>query len=141
MTFTAAGMLNLFKDLNAFGSVVVPAQLVRRQKQVAILLLTGFTLKTPVKTGRARGGWIVSVGTFSDSERNRQDKIGRSTISDGVSTIKTAKPFSNILINNNVNYIMFLNDGTLRTAAHKMIELTIEEVKAHKFTDSDPSGS
>ncbi len=141
MTFTKAGLLRLNKELSDFGSKVIPAELVKRQKQVAILLLTGFTLKTRVKTGRARGGWIVSVGTLSTRERKKKDKGGGSTIRDGISAMSSLKPFSPIFIDNNVNYILFLNNGTPHNQADMMIELTIEEVLAHRFTDSDPDGT
>lgn len=141
MTFTQAGIFRLNKELNEFGSRVIPAELVKRQKQVAILLLTGFTLKTPVKTGRARGGWIVSVNRASTSERKKLDRSGSSTISEGIASMRSIVPFSTIFIDNNVKYIPPLEDGHSGQAPNGMIAVTIEEVLAHRFTDSDPSGT
>ncbi len=96
----------------------------RRRNRVARALLSGFVLGTPVKRGRARGGWGVGAGKGTPSaiktgKRNKGlfDKFGRKTIRHGNAIINASKFDDNIVIENSVPYILRLDNGYSRRQA------------------------
>lgn len=67
--------------------------------------------RTPVDTGRARGGWHVTIGMPSSSSPSGKDPAGGNTVNAGHAKILTSKPFQVIWISNNVEYIRILEEG------------------------------
>ena len=81
-------------------------------RAVALKILTNVVLSTPVKTGRARGNWQVSLDGPIDSQIKLNDKGGGIAISKGASAINTRVDYPVIYITNNLPYIEPLNDGS-----------------------------
>ncbi len=133
--------LDKFKvELKKFADLT-EEQHVQLLKKVAFQVLTGVVEKTPVDTGRARGNWQVSVNGSAGNttiERNDQSGPAEATLAPGLSTAVDAglaalagvKPFSTVVIYNNVEYIAALEHGHSKQAPHGMVALTIAEVQA-----------
>ena len=82
---------------------------IRLTKFIALQVLRGAVLATRVDTGRARGNWVVSVGSPHVGHSENKDKGGGKTLTEGVRVISTAKAYAVIWLTNNVPYIEFLN--------------------------------
>jgi hypothetical protein len=95
--------------------------------------LTGCTEFTPVDTGRLRGAWLVSRG--SPRNENSKEEFGGNegaatqyALANGALTISQVRAGDVIYIENNVEYGIFVNDGTDKIPPHRMIERTIERL-------------
>lgn len=66
--------------------------------------------------GRAKGNWQVGLGSSNDRETGAIDKSGTGTIDKGNAQIKKLKLGQDIIIFNNVPYIVRLNMGHSRQA-------------------------
>lgn len=132
---------SFYLDLRKF-SDLTETQHVQLLKKVALELLTRIVEKTPVDTGRARGNWQVAVNTGAGSaDISRIDKSGEAeaslsqgtsvSIDAGYSALADLKPFSTIVIFNNVEYIVALEHGhSQRQAPQGMVALSIAEVES-----------
>lgn len=99
------------------------------QKRIALEGLKRVVNRTPVDTGRARGGWQVGR-TDSDNDNGNIDGGGSSTVAAGLSIVnKITIPFGTIVIFNNVEYIVFLEEGSSGQAPQGMVDVTILELK------------
>lgn len=89
------------------------------QRKIALDLLRGCVMKTPVDTGRARGNWQITISGApptaelgqSASAGGSKDKGGGHTVSKGGKKINAAKPYGIIWLTNNVPYIGVLEFG------------------------------
>ena len=97
-------------DTRAFASIV--------QRKLALLLLRELVFRTPVRTGRARGNWIVSIGqpvteTLAEGATNAEKAM-----SDGTAKLSEPSqiPFATIFIQNNLPYILPLDRGHSKQA-------------------------
>lgn len=97
----------------------------RITKQIAGAALTNVVLATPVDTGRARGGWTVSNGAPVFAETGRLDTSGIATIAAGQTQIAQRQSPQDIYLNNNVNYIVFLDQGTSQQAAENFVATAV----------------
>jgi hypothetical protein len=77
--------------------------------------------------GRARGNWLVNLGSAATGERASKDSSGSATIQTGMSSINGSAPGVSIHITNNVPYIRPLNDGHSKQAPVGFIELAVME--------------
>ncbi len=116
------------------------------QQKICLTALGKLVLRTPVKTGRARGGWQVginqgpvgnpqasqavggSMGAAFQKGAYQTDKSGRDTIAQGEAKIKTLQPFTACHITNNVEYILELEDGKSSQAPGGMMGRTFDEI-------------
>jgi hypothetical protein len=106
----------------------IPAVLVPRlTTAVSLACIRGFVFLTRVKTGRARGGWQLGIGSEPTASELPLDKNGGSTVDRAAGRLRagaTAQPFAPVFITNNVVYILILNDKL----GDKMIERTLAQV-------------
>ena len=101
----------------------------RFQKRIALEALGRVVQKTPVDTGRARGGWQAGERD-SEAETGRLDTLGGATEAAGLSAINAvSEPFGVIVIFNNVRYIVFLEEGSSQQAPQGMVATTIRELE------------
>jgi len=124
---------SLEKFNKAVGALVVGFEqkdIVTFQKKIAIDVLRGVTLKTPVDTGRARGNWILSVGGFSTSPVDINDVTGQGAISAGIGGLSGLRPFQVVFITNNVDYILVLEGGSSSQAPAGMVSLTLNAIRS-----------
>ena len=100
-------------------------------RAVALGMLRDLVLLTPVDTGRARGNWQVSEGSFKSGEVDRLDKSGGSTISEGSAEIAatTNIDYPTIWLVNNLPYIQRLDEGSSDQAPTGMTSTALKRAK------------
>ena len=114
-------------------------------RRIALEVLVSIIQNTPVDTGRAKGAWHVSLESPSESIRSSVEKLktggrkitkaesvklGSIVRKEGLATIGGHKPFGAIYINNNVDYILYLEEGTAKITAFAMAANAVNEVAA-----------
>lgn len=120
-------------------------QLVTVHKKIILEALSRVVKKTPVDTGRARGNWQVTIGspatgTLDIKDRKRR-KPGtpapRTATRDAaaaqeraLATISSLQPFASVWISNNLDYIIYLENGSSKQAPNGMLSVTVEELRA-----------
>lgn len=83
-------------------------------------------ISTPVDTGRARAGWLITVNAPSEEVPPE----GKYTYSAGLPNIPAVTINDRYFITNNVPYIGKLNNGYSRQAPARFVELVVARVQA-----------
>lgn len=81
--------------------------------------------RTPVKTGRARGNWQTSVGTYPTDELSRIG--GARALSEAGRATKTWNIEQPIYFVNNLPYILPLEYGNSKQAPRGMVRVTVAD--------------
>lgn len=102
-------------------------QQVRFQKKIVLEALRRIVLKTPVKTGRARGNWQTTINTRPGNVLDVRSG-DRNPISAGLSALGRLRPGQIVYLTNNVPYIIFLEEGTPNMAPIGMVKTTVQEL-------------
>jgi len=101
-------------------------------QKISLDALRKVVTRTPVDTGRARGGWQSSIKGFRDgTERIDPTPFGEDggpAIQVGLRVIDSLKPYGAYYLSNSVPYILFLEDGHSRQS-RDMVKLAVEELK------------
>jgi len=84
----------------------------------------GVVLSTPVRTGRARGGWLVGLNLINDTP-TIEDETGQATIDENNREINKLILGDIVYISNNVNYVQFLERGSSKQAPNGMVAKTL----------------
>lgn len=138
------------RAIKAFGDIKMPQELRRVTQLAASTALRQVVRRTPVgnpaawapqslpppqgyKPGRARGGWQVGINRTTETDINRIDPSGDRAISSGLAVIKLAQPFDEVIIYNNVPYIIPLEHGSSAQAPAGMVKLTVAQLALLKF--------
>ena len=79
---------------------------------VAIEILARVVELSPVDTGRFKNNWRVAINRPQLAALDGVDKTGTSTLRRGNAKIEQAGPDDDIWITNNVNYALYLEEGT-----------------------------
>jgi len=108
----------------------VPEQVEAAQQKIALQGLRGVVMKTPVRSGRARGSWITTINTPSEKISGRKTKSGNSTITSGSSVITQAPAFSTIWMTSNLPYIERLEGGYSEQSPNGMVATTVAELES-----------
>jgi len=101
-------------------------KLVTFQKKIVLDVLGRIVSKTPVDTGLARSNWQLNVGNPGYTElplRSEEEQT-----SDNISELAKMQPFQTSYINNNVEYISYLEDGSSDKAPNGMVAISLAEV-------------
>ena len=117
------------QQLNQFSKSLIPADAVLFQKKIALDLLVKIVLRTPVDTGRARGGWQVTIGQPATDSPLALDKDGGATIAKGKKVIESVGFGQVIYISNNVTYIRALEEGWSKRSADGMVQVSLNEME------------
>jgi len=122
---TRIGSLERFnKEVDAFSKNLTQVQIVIFQKAIAIEAFSRIVQKTPVDTGRARGGWQMTIGAPAEEETFN---LGEPPVPE-----LNLGPFEIVYIANNVPYIIFLEEGRpgpgSPQAPNGMVAETFEEL-------------
>jgi len=117
------------REIDAFARKI-PDRATVLQKKVALEALRRLVSKTPVKTGRARGNWQVTIGDPASGQVERLDINGAETIKEGVAAIADLPAYQLVWISNNVDYIERLEHGHSKQAPEGMLAVTVEELRA-----------
>lgn len=90
-------------------------------------------MKSPVKTGRFRANWALSIGTMDTSTTEQVDKSGGPTIAKAagaISAYSAMEGFPMVYITNNLPYAQPLEDGHSGQAPSGMVGLTVADLAA-----------
>ena len=93
-------------------------------------LLGMIVFATPVRTGKARGGWQVTIGAPASSDVDNLDQVGFDTVETGLSRLKGASPFSDVYISNLTPYIDDLENGSSTQAPEGMVKVSLSAFKS-----------
>ena len=103
----------------------------RFQKRIALEAIKRVVARTPVDTGRARGGWQMVRGQGNEADIGSVDTIGSATVGSALSILnRITIPFGLITVFNNVEYITFLEEGSSQQAPLGMVAITLIELEA-----------
>lgn len=113
----------------------IPAEQNLLERAVAGEALRRLIFRTPVRTGRARGAWFVTVDdrTYDIAAPDMDGNPSRSdseAMNEGLAVINGSQPFSSIILQNNVEYIGELEDGSSTQAPNGMLSVTTAELQA-----------
>ena len=117
----------------------IPDRVNALKRKIALDILKNVVLMTPVDTGRAKGNWLVNIGSAAtgvlgtgDDKSDRQlfGHEGGGSLAKGGATINSAKPLSPIYITNNLPYIQALNAGHSKQAPKMFVQMGIRRAIA-----------
>ena len=121
------------RDLAKFGkSIGVKTELVI--KKIALETFRGIVIKTPVKTGRARASWVITLEHAGNSPTLSKDtefseEEATAYAFQELAELSKITPFSTVFISNNLPYIETLEDGNSQQKAPEgMVAVTLEEI-------------
>ena len=106
----------------------VPEEAAELQRKIVLAAFVKISDRTPVLTGRARGNWIPTIGSPAEYAFDRIDPTGTMSKAELIAMLPSIPPFSVCYISNNVNYIIFLEEGSSQKAPAGMVAVTIEEL-------------
>ena len=117
-------------ELRDFTDNVMPEEANKIKRIIGLQLLTDVVLMTRVDTGRARGGWTVTLDEPTSKQLKRTDKTGNHVIGVGANKVGEAEFGQDIWINNNVTYIKYLNNGTETRVGDFMVERALTKANS-----------
>ena len=118
------------KKLLDFGKRLSFQQVMDFQRKIVFQIITNAVFGTPVITGRARGGWQVSIGEL-EIDNTENDKEGHSTIDRAKIKIeRSAKKLQIMYVLNNVEYISILEFGNEEREPRAMLFNALQAVKS-----------
>jgi len=124
-------LLKFELELQSQGPKEMEQTFSRLSRKIALQILRGTVLRTPVDTGRARANWQVTIGAPASGEVDALDKDGGATMESGVGALSGMPPFASIWITNNLPYINRLEfDSWSSQAPDGMLRVTVAEVEA-----------
>jgi len=99
-------------------------------RRAAIAADRAAVLTTPVDTGRARGGWITTIGAPATIAPIAEDPGGDMAMAQARATIEQWKlGAAPIFITNNVVYIMALENGSSSQAPNGMTSAALQAAR------------
>lgn len=105
------------EDMRKLSIEVPPEVVVATTKKLGLDVFRGVIKRTPVDTGRARGGWMVGINAPND-ESTSSPEAGATpgspqgtALQRGITVLAKATPFCEVFITNNVTYIVVLDQG------------------------------
>lgn len=97
--------------------------------QVVTDLLSEIVDRTPVRSGRARANWRVSIGSPARGTIRQVDVAGDRTVRAGFLVLQSMQVLEpQIWITNNVPYALRLERGSSKQAPYGMVALALETV-------------
>jgi len=129
---TAAAMSAMDASVKAFNEEfdrlkkdLLVKQVATLQKKLVYAAVASLTFKTPVDTGLARANWQTSVGQPAAGVVSKDsDPIMAAAVA-----MSNPPPFTVAYISNNVEYIVYLEDGHSQQAPNGMVALTMQELR------------
>ena len=124
----ATNIVQFNVEIDGFNAAML-AKLVGFHRKVSDRVLTMTVLRTPVDTGHAKGNWQTTINNTTEEELDIEDKNGLATITKGRATLASLKPFQTVFVQNNVDYILGLEQGTgSKQAPEGMVAVTLAEL-------------
>ncbi len=117
--------------IDKFGLNLTAKDFIQFHKRIVFEAVKRITLRTRVKTGRARGAWLTTIGeTTEDVPAGDEDPPNvDDVVQKSVAALRGLGFGEVVYIQNNVKYIIFLEEGTDRTPPDGMVAITLEELR------------
>jgi len=123
-----------FNDVRSFNAEIAKLtktlpreQITLVQKKLALQFLRGVVMKTPVDTGRARGGWTTTINKPSldlvEAVRDAPE-----VFAEAAAVLGDLEAYRIVWIANNVEYLVWLEEGTSKQAPAGMVSVTLAEL-------------
>jgi hypothetical protein len=119
----------------------IPVNAQRNFRQTVLVIDQALVTSTPVDTGRARSNWIVGSGPSSRAiDAYAPGEAGSTRGPNTRAAIAQAKAFLDstditvVYISNNLNYIVYLNEGSSAQAPAGFIEAAVQAGLNHVRT-------
>lgn len=101
------------------------------RKKVTLKLFSDLIKATPVDTGRARAGWMVSAGRPSnEAPPEGQQSYPEPDATNALVAFQDNEPFGVIWIVNNVSYIVALDEGHSGQAPAGMTSIALNNLRS-----------
>jgi len=136
----ALNLRRFLAQVRSFTTRTPAEEIQKAHRRMGIAALQGVVLRTPVDTGRARANWQVANGSAPEGAVDATDPSGGRTLSQGQSVIQDVRPFDKSYIVNNLDYIVFLEEGSSAQAPEGMVAVTIAELQDRDFTQGEDAG-
>jgi len=123
---------------------LLPRQTAMFHRKIHLEVLKRVVMRTPVDTGRARGGWQSSVGHVGTGESSYEGRENASdpkaprravggpaaahAVNQGVGASAAIQGYTMSYITNNVHYVKYLENGTSQQAPKGMVGVTLIEI-------------
>lgn len=117
------------REVANFAKKLVPERVRTFQKKLVFEALKRIVNKTPVDSGRAQGNWQVTIGSKAEGKIDVTGESKKETIDKGLAAIASMKAYDVIYITNNVNYIVYLEEGSSKQSPAGMVGVTLEELR------------
>lgn len=121
----------------------IDADLIVVEKRVALDLFSRIVSRTPVRTGRARASWNISLGSPDEDTRPVGEYPSLQTNPAGVAEEKAGQALGSmtqaeiIWLSNSLPYIEKLNGGSSVQAPANFVEIAVAEVEAEVLSLSE----
>lgn len=125
---TTTNAPQFIEELRAFEKVV-REEGVTLQRKVGRALIEGLVRKTPVRSGKARANWQVTLGAPAAGVVEKVDPTGEATIAAGNSVLREMRLGDTMHFTNNLDYIQKLEEGSSDQAPAGMVAVTLAEVE------------
>lgn len=99
-------------------------------RKVSLDIFSRVIMKTPVKSGRARGSWLCAIGSIPSGNIELNDKDGTATIARVAATALNLKAGDIIYLISPLSYINRLEHGWSQQAPAGMVKLSVLEYGA-----------
>lgn len=114
--------------INRFRDRTVPQTLVLVVKKIALTYLSAVVRATPVRTGRARANWQLTLDVPAAGVLDTVDQSA--PVRNGLGKLSLLRAFQNVWISNNLPYAKRLNEGWSKQAPAGMTSVARVQVKA-----------
>ena len=129
MTVNQRSLRAFQNKVQKFAATLPAEKLTIFHRRLALEALGRLVAKTPVDTGRARGGWIVSTGEPSLWMPGEEEVVPPEVVqAKGEKALGSLLPFDIVFVSNNVEYIEALERGHSKQAPHGMLAETVAEL-------------
>ncbi len=130
MAKLSASLSRFNRELKEFTDKRVPREIIKIQRKISLEALKRIVLRTPVDTGLARGNWQLTINSPTDAKLTRIDPSGGGAINAGINSLANLPPFATIYIQNNLDYILNLEQGSSTQAPQGMVAITLAELQS-----------
>lgn len=121
--------VNAFNRAIDESGIMMTDMAVAFHKQIFLDLARGVITGTPVDTGRARGNWQSSVGSAINNTIDRSDPSGQLSTREAEAASSRITLGSVAYLQNNLEYITYLEDGSSQQAPSGMVALNLERLQ------------
>lgn len=118
------------KQMEKWAKKRLPEEVKIFQRAMALHLLRGVVMETPVDEGRARANWQMGVNEQPAGYDDSTDKDGEATINKALAMLANLPNWAIIYVANNLPYIVALEHGHSNKAPEGMLAVSVEKLKA-----------